>query len=486
MSITERYCVACGAHNVKDASACFSCGRSLRVTIPLREDVSTGHIVNQRYRLLAQLGDGGFSAVYKAEDTTTGQLVAIKAVSLRRLGAREQIEATDAFNREVTLLSTLTHRNLPRIHEHSSDTECWDMVMDYIDGMTLEKILEQRGPSLFSFDEVMDLGLLLCDVLAYLHSCEPAIVYRDLKPGNIMLTRDGHLYLIDFGIARRFKPGKLRDTIPFGSPGYAAPEQYGRAQTTPATDIYSLGAVMHQLLTGSDPSHSPFSFGPLPNQERPEMARLQQLLARMVQVDAAQRPQRVIEVKQELQAIATQRYQQHGLVVNSPVVPVNSVVNFTSVNWQWQSGNVPQVLTSSYMNSAGHIILGQRPVQVQQLYIPSQPAVPKRRNVYALISLVLSIIGAFLLPASCMFNTFFLIPMANQLFRIAPLMIIMLLMPSLLGVILGIIGLRKAKQVAGLQHTIQIARDGILVGGIFLAVYLLTMGIYWWFLLSVH
>src|SRR5947209_9548155 len=97
----------------------------------------------------------------------------------------------------------------------------------------------------------------LCTLLEHLHNHQPPIIFRDLKPANIMLTPRHELYLIDFGVARRFQPGKTRDTIAFGSPGYAAPEQYGRAQTTPRADIYSLGATLHQLLTGLDPSLSP-------------------------------------------------------------------------------------------------------------------------------------------------------------------------------------------------------------------------------------
>src|SRR5205823_7485733 len=108
--------------------------------------------------------------------------------------------------------------------------------------------------------EVLNIGIQLCTVLHYLHSQQPAIVFRDLKPANIMRTSTGQLYLIDFGIARYFKPGQAKDTVALGSPGYAAPEQYGKAQTTPRADIYSLGAVLHQLLTTRDPSEAPFRF----------------------------------------------------------------------------------------------------------------------------------------------------------------------------------------------------------------------------------
>src|SRR5207245_3375579 len=103
-------------------------------------------------------------------------------------------------------------------------------------------------------EEVIDIGIQLCTVLDYLHTREPSIIFRDLKPANIMRTANGHLYLIDFGIARHFKPGQSRDTMALGSPGYAAPEQYGRAQTTPRADLYSLGVMLQQLLTWNNPT----------------------------------------------------------------------------------------------------------------------------------------------------------------------------------------------------------------------------------------
>src|SRR5205085_2594150 len=107
---------------------------------------------------------------------------------------------------------------------------------------------------------VLEIGIQLCTVLDYLHTHQPPIIFRDLKPANIMRTADNHVYLIDFGIARHFKPGKAKDTIPLGSKGYAAPEQYGKAQSTPQSDIYGLGATLHQLLMGDDPSLTPFRF----------------------------------------------------------------------------------------------------------------------------------------------------------------------------------------------------------------------------------
>ncbi len=165
----------------------------------------------------------------------------------------------------------------------------------------------------------------LCTVLGYLHMQEPSIIFRDLKPANIMRMSDGHLYLIDFGIARQFKHGQAKDTIPLGSPGYAAPEQYGRAQTTPRSDIYSLGALLHQLISGDDPSESPFHFAHLyavDAADNPILATFDELLLQMVEKDERNRPASVTIVKRRLQQI---RYQAMPPRVVAPPVKTRKI-----------------------------------------------------------------------------------------------------------------------------------------------------------------
>jgi serine/threonine protein kinase len=137
-----------------------------------------------------------------------------------------------------------------------------------------------------------------------LHNHKPPVIFRDLKPANIMLNSQGHIFLIDFGIARVFKPGQSKDTSALGSAGYAAPEQYGKAQTTPRADIYALGATLHELLTGSNPADSPFNFAPLSLVQHPAHRELEQLIAQMVEVDVNRRPHNVTQVRQVLENIA--------------------------------------------------------------------------------------------------------------------------------------------------------------------------------------
>ena len=305
-SSSPLYCQHCGAENPAGSSACFACQSPLNTREEDGQHVRD-ELLQERYRILAQVGTGGFGAVYKAVDTLQGDaIVAIKQINLRGLSVQQIIEATDGFHREVRLLSNLKHPNLPAIHDSFTDPQHWYIVMDFIEGETLEAYLKQRSSSQpgLPLDEVFAIGLQLCTVLDYLHTREPAIIFRDLKPSNIMRTPDGRVYLVDFGIARHFVPGKPRDTIPFGSPGYAAPEQYGRSQTTPQADIYSLGALLHQVLTGDDPAETPFHFAPLRLYGPPYLAGVEELLQRMVQVDSSKRPGSIAEVKEELEQLA--------------------------------------------------------------------------------------------------------------------------------------------------------------------------------------
>lgn len=264
-----------------------------------------GVLLQNRYRVISQVGTGGFGVVYKAVDTQhTDRLVAIKAINLSGLRPQAVIEATDAFKREVQLLSHLSHSNLPCIYDHHTTPENCYLVMEFIKGETIEQCMSKAPEGRLPLSEVLDIGIQLCTVLDYLHSQLPPVIFRDLKPSNIMRTPRGHIHLIDFGIARHFKPGQAKDTAALGSPGYAAPEQYGRAQTTPLSDIYSLGALLHHLLTTNDPTETPFHFIPLWPNSHLAIVELGMLVMQMVERDANQRPESMNIIKQELQRIA--------------------------------------------------------------------------------------------------------------------------------------------------------------------------------------
>jgi hypothetical protein len=178
------------------------------------------------------------------------------------------------------------------------------MVMDFIEGKTLFELLKQNGGQPLPVAQVVEYALQLCDVLSYLHAQQPPVIFRDLKPTNVMIRPDGRIFLIDFGIARHFKEGQQQDTVLLGSPGYAPPEQHGSAQTSPRSDLYALGATMHCLLTGRDPFHYArhFVFPPVRQFNALVPAELDALIQHMLSPDERNRPAGALEVKQALLA----------------------------------------------------------------------------------------------------------------------------------------------------------------------------------------
>ena len=490
MLSAEFYCPTCGAANKERDGACFACGTSLKITAPLAPTgaLSSGNgsrpLLKGRYRILGQVGNGGFSVVYKAEDTQEhNRRVAIKAITLDGLKPQEIIEATEAFNREMQILSDLKHRNLPAIRHHFSDTTCWYLVMDFIEGTTLETHLAKMPGERLAVEEALDIGLLLCDVLEYLHGRQPAVIFRDLKPANVMLTAEGHLALIDFGIARRFKPGQQKDTMVFGSPGYAAPEQYGKTQTTPRSDIYSLGVLLHQLLTGDDPSQHPFQFARIETRGDAIMMRLNVLVTRMTALEAQNRPENATFVKVELQSIANDLALQRIKGLHESKVPF-----YMPPKVSWQTSGLSR---SPIGIGAAPLPSGQAQVAMkqQQIYWPgsgiggagkygaaqsAQSAQPTSRNFnnFALTSLLFSFLG-FLMPLLlCSFG--------GQLAQVVEfgsqqtgffIGFLILMGPPLIAVICGHIGLHRANTLAYWQSGRSMAITGLTIGYIFCAIY---------------
>ena len=353
--------------------------------------------------------------------------------------------------------------------------------MDFIAGTTLEKRMERRKGTPLPIEEVFDIGLILCYVLAYLHNQRPSIIFRDLKPANIILPRDGRLFLIDFGIARHYKPGQTRDTIPFGSPGYAAPEQYGKAQTTPLADIYSLGAILHQLLSGSDPSQTPFRFTPLDDQQQPERAALNTLIQSMVRNDPTQRPSDISAVKRELQTIATQRTFQQGRYNSraTGTFPYPSYIPGSSHPARsvqaasiWSTGIQPS-MTGGTM--AGQIKLVQSyPYRQAQQRTSSQRQRPGTHiNGYALASLLAGLSGIFASLFLCSFITHSI--EAHENIRMIFTLSIFLLLPFIASVVLGYKGKRKARRRASKRAGIDVANAGITLGYTFGTIYTLFL-----------
>ena len=266
-------------------------------------------MLQQRYLIVGQVGRGGMSAVYQAVDTRVGnRQVAIKEMSQGHLSPDELVAATTRFQQEATLLSSLHHPNLPRIHDAFSEQGRSYLVMEFIDGKTLLQMLKASGGRPLPVGQMLDYASQLCDVLAYLHSQNPPVIFRDLKPTNVMVKQDGHVMLIDFGIARFFKEGQDQDTVFLGSPGYAPPEQHGTSQTNPRSDLYALGATLHCCLTGRDPFHADdrFAFPPVHQLNPLVPTELDQLIQHLVSIDERQRPHSALEVQQALLRIKQQ------------------------------------------------------------------------------------------------------------------------------------------------------------------------------------
>lgn len=266
-------CPTCQTENALGTAFCVECGTRLVTTSrPSAQQLSTtpptGAIPQQtvlqnRYVIAQKLGQGGMGAVYRARDMRLSTVSwAVKEMSQSAItGPLEREQARQAFLHEAEMLAGLSHPNLPRVTDHFEQDGKAYLVMEFVPGETLLSFLQREGLPR-PLPQVLEWTRQLCDALEYLHTQDPPIIFRDLKPANIMLTPQGQVKLIDFGIARIFKPGQAKDTQAYGTVGYSAPEQYGRGQTDPRSDVYTLGVLLHQLLTGYDPTSTPFRLPP--------------------------------------------------------------------------------------------------------------------------------------------------------------------------------------------------------------------------------
>ncbi len=219
-----------------------------------------GSLIDGKYRVLSEVGHGGMSVVYMAINEKANKTWAIKEV--RKDGIKDFDIVKQGLVVETEMLKRLNHPNLPSIIDVIENDDNFLIVMDYIEGNTLNKSLEEYGAQ--PQDAVIGWAKQLCDVLGYLHTRNPAIIYRDMKPANIMLKPDGKITLIDFGTAREFKEKNIADTTCLGTIGYAAPEQFGgMGQTDARTDIYCLGATLYHLITGCNPCEPPYEIKPI-------------------------------------------------------------------------------------------------------------------------------------------------------------------------------------------------------------------------------
>ncbi|WP_128896791.1 serine/threonine protein kinase [Longirhabdus pacifica] len=248
--------------------------------------------LEQRYQFISLLGQGGMGKVYLAEDTKLSRKKwAIKEIPLTGMQRKQVIS-------EVEILTKLNHQHLPRIVDYYTDEQQQHIyvVMDYIEGTTLQEVLKQKG--VMDWKDTLHYSLQICDVFIYLHHdlAEP-IIYRDLKPSNIMITKQNEVKLIDFGIARSYNQEKQDDTIKLGTIGFAAPEQFLDGQSDHRTDLYTLGSLIYFAISGK--RYDQHATTPLHH-----VAKVPQELSSIVQKltkhDAGERYQSAAEVKHAL------------------------------------------------------------------------------------------------------------------------------------------------------------------------------------------
>ncbi len=250
---TARFCSVCAAPLLDGAPLSY-------VTVI---NFASGAWLRGRYQIRKLLGAGAMGTVFGALDNNLpGRRVAIKELDPQRIAnPAERLPAAEMFRAEAQTLARLDHPSIPKVSDYFAEGERQYQVMDFIDGMTLEEILTRQR--VIPEYQLLPWIHQVCDALNYLHTQRPPVIFRDLKPSNIMIDRNGRVKLIDFGIARTFKVGKVKDTQQMGTPGFAAPEQYGQGQTDARSDIYALCATMYAALSGYDIAASPFNLPPI-------------------------------------------------------------------------------------------------------------------------------------------------------------------------------------------------------------------------------
>lgn len=324
-------CPECNSSNRSDARFCMRCGT------PLKEDehflyekslrLHPGMLVDGRYKIEKKIGEGGLGRVYLASDSA-GRRYAVKQIRERHEGDDlvEYQLYVRSFQREASILTSLPHPYLPIARDFIMTPDDLLIVMDYIEGKTLSEI-QESSPAPLSEKRVLHWAIQVCDALNYLHTKNPPIIHRNIKPKNIVLEEgeEERVRLIGFGLARHFIPGLEHDEENLGTQGYSPPEQYGLTQTDPRSDLFSLGATMFTLLSKHDPGqYVTMGVNDLPEFRYPDLRFLNSLVSpqtskvvmKALQAQPEERFQSAGEMKSALEAITAQKQ------ASAPVLPV--------------------------------------------------------------------------------------------------------------------------------------------------------------------
>ena len=328
-----------------------------------------GALLHKRYRIVEILGQGGMGSVYRAVDENLGVDVAVK----------ENLFTTDEYARqfrlEAVILANLRHANLPRVTDHFVIGDQGQyLVMDYIEGEDLRQRMERMGN--ITEDEAILIGAAICDALAYLHTRKPPILHRDLKPGNVKITPDGHIFLVDFGLAKVLHGSQATTTGARAmTPGYSPPEQYGTARTDSRTDIYSLGATLYAALSGIIPEDGlaramdNTQLTPLRKRNSKVSRRLAATIEKAMGIDPADRFQTAEEFKRSLLGSKTKTQLLPGDYMVEPP-PADVIEDFRQ--GIGEKASQPSVVDHKSVNPKGVSAAGELPV--------FKPKRKKRRN----------------------------------------------------------------------------------------------------------
>ncbi|MGV8120870.1 MAG: protein kinase [Candidatus Xenobiia bacterium LiM19] len=292
--------------------------------------LKTGEVLKGRYTIKSILGQGAFGVVYVADDISiAGAEWAIKEIWEGSLSTDERLEALELFRKEFNILKNLNHTGVPKVVDCFSEGARHYMVMERIEGRTLEKILDEGVPELRS---VLTWALKICDILEHLHSSGPSpLIFRDLKPSNVMVTPRGRVLLVDFGIARFFNPEKSKDTCELGTPGFCSPEQYGTCQSDARSDIYSLGATLYHLLCREDLARYNFKIPPVRNFNSAVPEALERILSKCLEMDAKKRYQSIRELRLQLQSVESLLL--HSAAIKSQAAPAAVIPQQAAFHW---------------------------------------------------------------------------------------------------------------------------------------------------------
>lgn len=267
---------------------------------------TVGQIIDDKYEILTMIGQGGMSRVYLARDKRLNKQWAVKEIQKKARDKNNEIVVQSAIA-EANMIKQLDHPSIVRIVDIIDNPDVIYIIEDYIEGETLNTVLEQNGAQ--PQELVIEWAMQICQALEYLHTRKPAIIYRDMKPSNVMLKPDGNIKIIDFGIAREYKEQSLADTVSLGTKGYAAPEQFGgKGQTDARTDIYCLGVTLYHLVTGHSPCDPPYEIYPIRHWNPQLDPGLEAVIEKATQLNPGDRYQSCAEF-----LYALQHYQENGV-----------------------------------------------------------------------------------------------------------------------------------------------------------------------------